>query len=73
MVAEKLQPVGSGIDVSSPSNRKVYHLECVDYFSQWVEQKASAEEVSQTFIQAILSWWGVPYFLLSVYGFQFPS
>lgn len=52
--SECITPLGELMCPFLESTSRKYHLECVDYFSQWVElfplQKVSAEEVSQTLL-----------------------
>uniref|UniRef100_A0A667Z6P1 Integrase catalytic domain-containing protein n=1 Tax=Myripristis murdjan TaxID=586833 RepID=A0A667Z6P1_9TELE len=68
-----------GVDLMGPfprsSNRNIYLLVFVDYFSRWVElfplRKATAQSVTKILVQDILTRWGVPDYLLSDQGPQF--
>lgn len=68
-----------GVDLMGPLPRSTQGntqlMVVVDYYSHWVElfplRKATAVTIAQILRKEILTWWGVPKFLLSDRGPQF--
>ncbi len=70
-----------GVDIMGPfprsSNRNVYLLVFVDYYTRWVElfplRQATAETIVRVMTKDIFTRWGVPDYILSNQGSQFVS
>lgn len=70
-----------GMDLMGPfprsSNRNMYVLIFVDYYTQWLElfplRKTMAEAISRILTQQNLTQWGIPDYILSDRGSQFVS